>query len=75
MNTSSKPKFFLRKIINLELHGLKNIHIGYVSTEGVSKIFLDMLIGRQNADMYQIFKEIKVPSGTMVVTHLFVKKY
>ena len=51
---------------------MKNIRIGYASAEGASKIFLDMLIGRQNADMYQIFKEKSINQLLLILLDNFI---
>ena len=44
--TSPKYHFLCEDFMNYEWHGLKNIWIAHASTEGASKYYLDMLIGR-----------------------------
>ena len=42
----------------------KYMYIAYASVEGTRKFFLDMLIGRWTADIYQISKEKKYKYST-----------
>ena len=61
-----------KKSINLEWHGFKKYMYRLCDTEGVGQNFLDMLIGRFTADMYQIFKEKSINKVLLILLDNFI---